>query len=57
MVFKREDGFQPFKQETLIKAGVFRDKNERMVAAKLGRARRPPLRQRTGLPDKPASIR
>jgi len=25
MVFKREDGFQPFKHETLIEAGVFRD--------------------------------
>jgi hypothetical protein len=25
MVFRREDGFQPFKHETLIEAGVFRD--------------------------------
>jgi hypothetical protein len=25
MVFRREDDFQPFKQETLIEAGVFRD--------------------------------
>jgi len=24
VVFKREDGFQPFKHETLIEAGVFR---------------------------------
>ena len=25
MVFRRDDGFQPFKHETLIEAGVFRD--------------------------------
>ena len=33
MVFKREDGFQPFKHETLIEAGVFRDNDLEKASA------------------------
>jgi hypothetical protein len=37
MVFKREDGFQPFKHETLIEAGVFRDNDlEKASAGNIG---------------------
>jgi hypothetical protein len=37
MVFRREDGFQPFKHETLIEAGVFRDNDlEKASAGKIG---------------------
>jgi hypothetical protein len=37
MVFKREDGFQPFKHETLIEAGVFHDNDlEKASAGKIG---------------------
>ncbi len=48
MVFRREDGFQPFKHETLIEAGVFRDNDlEESLSRKHRRAkmalRLPPL--------------
>jgi hypothetical protein len=33
MVFRREDGFQPFKHETLIEAGVFRDNDLEKASA------------------------
>ena len=33
MVFRLEDGFQPFKHETLIEAGVFRDNDLEKVSA------------------------
>ena len=33
MVFRREDGFQPFKHEALIEAGVFQDNDLEKVAA------------------------
>jgi hypothetical protein len=37
IVFKREDGFQPFKHETLIEAGIFRDNDlEKASAGKIG---------------------
>jgi len=37
MVFKREDGFQPFKHETLIEAGIFRDNDlEKASAGNIG---------------------
>lgn len=36
MVFRREDGFQPFKHETLIEAGVFHDNDlEKASAGKI----------------------
>jgi hypothetical protein len=33
MVFRRDDGFQPFKHETLIEAGVFRDNDLERASA------------------------
>jgi Plasmid encoded RepA protein len=42
MVFKREDGFQPFKHETLIEAGVFHDNDlEKAAAGKIGELKWP----------------
>ena len=37
MVFRREDGFQPFKREALIEAGVFQDNDlEKVSAGRIG---------------------
>ena len=37
MVFRREDGFQPFKHEALIEAGVFQDNDlEKVSVGKIG---------------------
>jgi len=43
MVFRREDGFQPFKHETLIEAGVFRDNDlEKASAGNISDLKWPP---------------